>query len=72
MTPVWIEFFETYLQIIWFSVLGAVPPSLLLSVQEEVCNCQGIPINCLHPASPLEVFCVSALLTGALLRVLGL
>lgn len=72
MTSVWIKFFDTYLQIIWFSVLRAVLPPLLLSIQEEVCNCQGIPLNPLHPLSPLVVFCVSALLTGALLSVLGL
>lgn len=66
------KFLDAYLQIIWFSVLGAVLPHLLLRIQEEVCKCQGIPINPLHPLSPLEVFCVSALLIGALLSVLGL
>lgn len=72
MTSVWIKFFDTSLQIIWFSVLGAVLPSVLLSIPEEAGNCQGVPVNPLHPLSPLEVFCTSALLAGALLSVLGL
>lgn len=55
---------DTYLKVIWFSVLGAVLPFFfffLLNIQEEACNCQEIPIKPFHQLSPLEVFCVSAL-----------